>query len=106
VGYYLDLHEVTVSPYLDALPLSPPGRATLDRILEQLAARGDRFIGEAERRLAPGSDTFEVRWIFRDPGTKVFHNLRFIVSDIDVRFGVLRVVYAEDETAGGASPFP
>ncbi len=106
MGYYLDLHEITVIPYLDALVLSPQGRVTLNRILDQLAAHGDRFIAEPERRLAPGSDTFEVRWVFRDPGTKVFHNLRLVVSDVDARFGVLHVVYAEDETAGGAIPSP
>jgi hypothetical protein len=105
VAYHVELSETTVTPYLDCLELSPEGRRTLDRVIDQLATYGDRFAREAHRRLSPGSATFEVRWVFRDPGTQIFHNLRLIVSDAAAQYGVLRVVFAEDETAIGATPF-
>jgi hypothetical protein len=100
------LDEATVASYLAGLDLSPEGRETLVRVLGELAAHGDRFIGAPELRLAPGSDTFEVQWIFRDPTTKVFHALRLIVSDAAAQYGVLRVVFADEQTAGGIGPVP
>jgi hypothetical protein len=100
----VELHETTVVPYLEALDLSPEGREALIRVLGGLGAHGDQFAREPERRLTPKSDCFRVEWVFRDPISKVIHELRLIVSDAAAQYGVLRVVYAEDFASGEPSP--
>jgi hypothetical protein len=100
VAYYIELHEATAAPYLARLDLSSEGWEAMIRILDELGEYGDTFIRDHERRLAPDSDKFEVRWVFRDPTTKVFHTLRLIVSDAAAQFGVLRVLFADELTSG------
>jgi hypothetical protein len=98
VAYVLQFHETTVVPYLLGLDLSREGRvvlaAALDRELREYA---DAYIKGEERRLFPGSDCFRVDLVFRDPVRQIIHQLRLIVSDAAAPFGILRVVYAEDE---------
>jgi len=96
VAYYLELDETTVAPYLLGLPLSPEGREVLLRCLTQLAESADTFLRGPDWRLAPGSECIQVEWVFRDPGTGVLHLLRLVVNDAAARYGVLRIVYAED----------
>jgi hypothetical protein len=104
VAYDLEFDEAAVAPYLLGLDLSADGREALLRVLAELGEHGDTFIRDAERRLAPGSDCFQVEWVFRDPATRVIHVLRLIVSDAAAWYGVLRVVYAEDFPSGGPHP--
>jgi hypothetical protein len=99
VAYHIQLHETIVAPYLDGLDLSATGRKNLAHVLDELATYADTFIREPERRLTPGSDTFEVRWIFRDPTTNVMHALRFVISDAAAAYGVLRIEYVDEKTA-------
>jgi hypothetical protein len=99
VAYHIQLHETIVAPYLDGLDLSLAGRNGLVRVLNELATYADSFIREPERRLTPGSDMFEVRWIFRDPTTNAMHALRFVISDAAAAYGVLRIEYVDEETA-------
>jgi hypothetical protein len=99
VAFHVELHETRVAPYLDGLELSAEGREALMRVVDELGEYGDGFIYDAERRLTPGSEYFIVRWIFRDRATNTFHAFRMIVSDAAAPFGVLRVEYADEETA-------
>jgi hypothetical protein len=101
VAYLLEFHESTVVPYLFQLDLSREGRVVLARMLHETREHADTYINNRERRLAPGSDCFRVDLVFRDPVTQVIHLLRLILSDAAATYGVLRVVYAEDETGGG-----
>ena len=96
MAYHLELDETTVAPYLLGLGLSPDGQEALLRCLTQLAEFADTFLRSPDWRLAPGSDCIQVEWIFRDAGTGIFHVLRLVVNDAAARYGVLRVVYAED----------
>jgi hypothetical protein len=97
VAYLLELHEVAVAPYLESLPLSPEGQEALLNILEELRTHADKFRADPALRLGPGSDCFEVRWLFRDRGFDRYHALRLVISDATAAYGVLRVVYAEDD---------
>jgi hypothetical protein len=99
VAYRLQFDEQTVAPYLLDLALSRQGRVVLAAALNDLRIDADTYRNTPDRRLAPGSDCFRVDLVFRDPGTRVIHQLRLVVSDAAAQHGVLRVVFAEDETA-------
>jgi hypothetical protein len=105
VAYHIELHEANVAPYLAGLELSTEGREALRRVLDELATYGDLFLRDPERRLAPDSDTFSVRWIFRDPTTKLIHALRLIISDAAVQYGVLQVVFADEHASRWETAF-
>lgn len=95
MAYVIEFDAATVIPYLEGLALSPQGREKLVGVLRDFAASAASFVHDPTRRLAPGSDCFQVEWVFRDPATRVVHVLRLIVSDAAAPFGVLRIVYAE-----------
>jgi hypothetical protein len=95
--YLLQFHESTVVPYLFNLDLSRAGRLVLAGLLDQTRAYADNYLKDPERRLAPDSDCFRVDLVFRDPVSKIIHQLRLIISDAAAKYGVLRVVFAEDE---------
>lgn len=98
--YALELHEEYVAPYLYNLDLSRQGRIVLaDFLNRDLRFSGDKYRNEPERRLSPGSEYFEVDFVFRDPTRRQYHRLRFIISDASAAFGVLRVVYVDDEVS-------
>jgi hypothetical protein len=98
MAYRLVLHETNVVPYLSNLDLSRAARITLAVLLQQTRDLADTYRNDPERRLAPGSDCFQVDLVFRDPVSQTIHHLRLIISDAPAQYGVLRVVYAEDET--------
>jgi hypothetical protein len=98
VAYLLEFHATAVAPYLFNLDLSREGRVILARMLRETLLYADTYINDPERRLAPGSDCFRVDLVFRDPTSRVIHQLRLILSDAAASYGVLRVVYAEDKT--------
>jgi hypothetical protein len=98
MAYLLQFHETAVVPYLLDLDLSREGRVILAAMLHrELRLYADTYINNPERRLTPGSDCFRVDLVFRDPVSRVLHHLRLIISDAGAPFGVLRVVYVEDE---------
>jgi hypothetical protein len=98
VAYLLQFHETAVVPYLLDLDLSREGRVVLAAALDrELRHYADAYLNNPERRLAPGSDCFRVDLIFRDPVSRVPHHMRLIISDAAAQFGVLRVVYVENE---------
>jgi hypothetical protein len=99
VAYLLQFHDTAVVPYLLGLELSREGRIVLAAALHrELRVYADTYINNPERRLAPNSDCFQVNLVFRDPVRRVLHELRLIISDAAAQYGVLRVLYAEDET--------
>jgi hypothetical protein len=103
VAYSLEFHEKTVVPYLLNLDLSREGRVVLARLLYETRIHADTYVNDSERRLAPGSDCFRVDLIFRDPVSRVIHQLQLILSDAPAPYGVLRVVYAEDHGKASGS---
>ncbi len=99
MAYLLQFHEKTVAPYLFDLDLSREGRVVLAATLHrELGLLADAYISNPQRRLVAGSDCFRVDLVFRDPGRQVVHRLHLVVSDAAARYGILRVVYAEDRT--------
>ena len=64
----------------------------------ELRIHVDTYINNPQRRLAPGSNYFQVDVVFRDSVRWVTHQLRFIVNDEAARYGVLRILYVDDET--------
>jgi hypothetical protein len=99
VAYVLQFHEKTVAPYLLDLALSREGRLALARVLDQVRLYADNLINDPGRRLFPGSDCFRVDWFFRDPVSEAFHHLHLVISDAAAAYGILRVLYVEDETS-------
>lgn len=100
MGYTLQLHQDLVVPYLQEMELSRGGRVVLYTMLDRefREQHGDRYRSELDRRVASGSDLFQVDFVFRDPETARFHNVRFILSDASAEYGILQVVYV-DSTA-------
>jgi hypothetical protein len=98
VAYVLQFHETNVAPYLFNLELSREGRLALAGVLDQVRLYADSLINDPERRLFPGSDCFRVDWLFRDPISQTIHHLKLVISDAAAAYGILRVLYAEDET--------
>jgi len=98
VAYFLEFHETDVVPYLLDLDLSREGRVILAQLLDETRTYADTYINDPDRRLAPDSDCFRVDLVFRDPVSRILHQLRLILSDAPAPYGVLRVVYAEDES--------
>ena len=104
MAYLLQYHETAVMPYLFGLDLSREARVVLATALHQeLRLHGDVYMNNPARRLAPGSDCFRFDLVFRDPASKVIHQLRLIISDTAARYGILRVEYAEDEAGSSSS---
>jgi hypothetical protein len=99
VAFFLQFDEKTVVPYLVNLPISREARVMLATFLNELRVVAETYINEAERRLAPGSDCFWVDFVYRDPASRVIHQLRLVISDAAAQYGVLRIVYAEDVAA-------
>jgi hypothetical protein len=97
VAYVLQFQETTVAPYLLDLELSREGRLALASVLDQVRLYADDFIRDKQRRLSPGSDCFRVDWLFRDPISEVIHHLKLVISDTAAAYGILCVVYVEDE---------
>jgi hypothetical protein len=110
VAYLIEFSELTAGRYLAALDLSADGRAALERVIDDLRESGDVYRADPERRLAPESDCFRLNWVFRDRPNRTVHSLLLVVSDAGARYGVLRVVYAEDfaarlpDSGGPAAP--
>ena len=99
MAYLLQFHDRTVVPYLLNLDLSRQGRVAMAVALHrELRIRVDAYMNNPQRRLAPGSNFFQVDVVFRDHVRWVTHELRFILSDEAARYGILRVLYVEDET--------
>jgi len=99
VAYWLELDEVSVAPYLEALNLSPAGRDRLEEVLQrEIAECADTYIQNPERRLAPGSEWFRVDVVFRDPQHADFYDLHFIISDAAAAHGVLRIGFVENRS--------
>ena len=99
MAYRLKLHESNVAPYLFDLELSREGRITLTAFLHStLCEEGDLFINNPEYRLAPGSHYFSVDLVFKDKKRRMLHDLRLIISDLDAKYGILCIDYAEDES--------
>lgn len=99
--YLLEFHETNVAPYLFNLDLSREGRVVLANLLDQIRVYADSYSNDPHRRLAPGSDCFRVDLIFRDPISKIIHQLHLIISDAAAQYGILRAVFAEEETGKG-----
>ena len=97
MAYLFEFHETTVAPYLFNLELSREGRVIVARLLYETRVYADSYRNNPERRLSPGSDCFRVDLVFRDPAFGIFHQLRLIISDAAAEYGVLRVVFMEDE---------
>jgi hypothetical protein len=98
VAYWLLFDETTVQPYLRGMDLSREGRVILaTAFTRELRDHGDAYRGDPRRRLFPGSDYFSIELVFRDPVHRVIHRLKLVVSDAAAEYGILRVVYAEDE---------
>ena len=99
MAYLLQLDEESVVPYLLTLELSREGRVILAAALtRELRIYADTYRNNPDRRLAPGSDCFQVELVFRDPVSRLIHQLRLIISDAAAEHGILRVVFAEDLT--------
>ena len=99
MAYLLQLDEGSVVPYLLNLRLSREGRVILAAALtRELRLYADVYRDNPDRRIAPDSDCFKVEIVFRDPVSRIIHQLRLIVSDAAAEHGILRVVYAEDAT--------
>jgi hypothetical protein len=98
MAYLLEYHETAVVPYLLALDLSREGRIILAAAIHRdIRLSADAYISDPDRRVSPGSDCFRVDLVFRDPVRRVIHQLRFIISDAAAQYGLLRVVFVEDE---------
>jgi hypothetical protein len=97
-AYWLEFHEETVVPYLLNLNLSREARVILARLLYEIRVHADRFRESPDRRLAPGSDCFWVDLVFRDPVSRIIHQIRLLISDAAAQHGVLRVVYVDSES--------
>lgn len=96
MAYILQFDEISVRPYLRNLALSREGRVILYGTLHaDLSCHGDAYRNDPQRRLAPGSPNFRVDLLFRDPITRIIHNLHLIVSDKTAQYGILRIVYVE-----------
>jgi hypothetical protein len=99
VAYLLQFDETTMAPYLLNLQLSREGRVILAAALtRELRIHADAYRNSLDRRLAPGSDCFRIEVVFRDPVSRLIHQLRLIISDAAAEYGILRVVWADDAT--------
>lgn len=100
MAYVIEYDVNTVADYLSRIDLSREGRIVLYlNINSTLRDHGDEMRGNADRRLSPGSEFFTVSIVYNDPKRQVMHHTRLIVSDADVQYGVLRVVFIEDYAA-------
>jgi len=98
VAYIVDLNNTAVMPYLRDLDLSREGRVILYNMPHnELGVHGDAYLNDPGRRLAPGSQYFRVDFLFRDAPRRVAHHMQFIVNGASAQYGVLRVVFVEDE---------
>jgi hypothetical protein len=70
----------------------------LARVLDHVRPYADDLINDPDRRLFPESDCFRADWIFRDPVSEIIHHLQLVISDAAAAYGILRVLYVEDET--------
>ncbi|MCI0352374.1 MAG: hypothetical protein L0Z53_23390 [Acidobacteriales bacterium] len=102
MAYFLELDKKTVSPFLLNVNLSREGRIKLFAGLFQLRDHADFYINEPSRRLQPNSPYFLYDYVFRDDdGDNRIHRFRFVVSDAAAKYGVLRIVYVDEN---GNSP--
>jgi len=97
MAYWLEFDSTTVVPYLLSLKVSREARVILARLFHEIRLHAETYMNSQERRLFPGSDCFRVDLVYRDPASQVIHQLRLILSDAAAQYGVLRVVYADDE---------
>jgi hypothetical protein len=100
VGYYLQLNESLVAPYLHNHPaLSREDRVKVFSALNDLRERADSFRSSVERRFAPGSPYFWYDIVLRCTDGLI-RNFWFLVNDSAANYGVLRVEYADEGTSG------
>jgi hypothetical protein len=102
VPYSLDYDKTCVLPYLrNHEGLSRQGRLVLFRTLrEYLGENGDEFRkDESLRRWGKEAPCFEFQLLLGDPDNpgslKVF---RFVVNDAGAGYGVLRIVFVDDQS--------
>lgn len=103
MAYSLELDRVTVLPYLRQYEgLSRRARVGLFSTLhEYLGEHGDRLRNDDSlRRWGNESPYFLFRLVIGDPEAPgVLKLFRFVVNDAAAAYGVLRVVYVDDQTA-------
>ncbi len=102
MSYSLDYDKTCVLPYLRHYEgLARQGRLVLFRTLrEYLGENGDEFRrDDMLRRWGKESPYFEFQLVFGDPdypdSLRVF---RFVVNDAGASFGVLRIVFVDDQS--------
>src|SRR5690349_15213561 len=102
MAYTLEYDRNVVLPYLrDYQGLSRQGRLALFTTLRQyLGENGDEFRNDASlRRWGADSPCFEFPLVFGDPDVPgALRLFRFIVNDEAAQYGVLRVVFVDDQT--------
>src|SRR4051794_12291705 len=102
MAYSLEYDTNVDLPYLrNYQGLSRRGRLALFTALrEYLGENGDQFRNDASlRRWGSDSPCFEFRLIFGDPDAPgALRLFRFIVNDAAAPYGVLRVVFVDDQT--------
>jgi len=98
MAYHVEINQSLVLNYLfgDYLDFSEGDIGRILRFLEvEVGQTGDRYAGDATRRIASGSPHFLVYLIFLDSRGKVWH-FRFIISDAKSSYGILSVRYADE----------
>jgi hypothetical protein len=103
VAFELEIPDDVVN-YLDALPLSERGRASVAAALEHVAALPEAFRADPLNRVAPGHPCLRFSVLFTDPdGDGHLHTILFLIDDRPAQYGVLRIPYAE-HTLGNPMP--
>jgi hypothetical protein len=93
--YHVEIDEVFVLDYLENpdRSLSVEDIEVLLGVIEGFATTGETYRNDSSRRYPPGSDQFQVTYLFLDSAGK-YRLFRFIISDAAVVYGVLRVCFA------------
>lgn len=95
--YHIEIDEALVLDYLSNQDrnLTDKDIGILLGVLEGLAHTGNIYRNDPAHRCSPGSQHFEVKYLFVVSAGRLRH-FRFVVSDQDAVYGVLRVRFAEE----------
>ena|SRR5581483_3798649 len=99
MSYSLEYDEDHVVAYLRGVALSREGRVRLFTGLNvNLGQYGDSYRSTPSRRLRSDSPYFWYEFMLLDEhGDGLIHYFRFVVSDAAAPYGVLRVVYVDED---------
>ena len=98
MAYTLQLSENEVLHYFRTRgDLSRSTRIRIFTVLHSyLGEQGDHFRNDPTLRLAPGSDCFRFDVVVRSDEEDGLRLFRFVVSDREAEYGVLRVLFVEE----------